>query len=42
MKIKLFSIAFILDVFYACSPQISQPEAPITTEAVLSPELAQG
>ena len=42
MKIKLFSIAFILAFFYACSPKISQPEAPITTEAVLSPELAQG
>ncbi|MQP53574.1 MULTISPECIES: cytochrome c [unclassified Flavobacterium] len=48
MKIKLFSIAFVLAVFYACSPKVIQPEvpkvddAPIVIEAPLTAELAEG
>ncbi len=42
MKIKLSAIVFVFTLFYACSPKVSQPEAPKTIEATLSPELAQG
>jgi cytochrome c5 len=42
MKIKLSAIVFVFALFYACSPKVSQPEAPKTIEATLSPELVQG
>ncbi len=42
MKIKLLAIASVFVLVSACSPKISQPEAPKTQEAPLSPELAEG
>ena len=42
MKTKLFAMATIGIFIFACSPKVSQPEAPKTPEAPLSPELAAG
>ena len=42
MKIKLLAIVSVFALVSACSPKVIQPEAPKTTEAPLTPELAEG
>lgn len=42
MKIKIYTLFFVIAALVACSPKVIQPEVPKIIEATLSPELAQG